>query len=167
MSAHLPGHHETFREGAEEVKAKLRADLSRWTRARRAISLKPTLPCSECDSTGRTLCESCHGRGKQGIEFHGEQYACMTCEGTGHVTCVECAGTGSVVNVHRKKILWLIAIGAAAWLLVLLRLYMTERDILPGFRAEGGGQSTPGRVGPSGGGGVAPRGNPGSFAPPR
>jgi hypothetical protein len=146
---------QTLREGAEEVREKLKADLSHFARARRAVSLKPTVGCLSCDATGKVACGTCGGSGHARFVMGEEPEKCHTCLGSGHVTCVECAGRGWVLNKHRKKIIWLLAVGAAAWALVLYRLW--GGDIAPEMRANlfktGGGSFS----GKSGGGYMAPR----------
>src|SRR5437016_1121282 len=110
---------ETVREGAAEVKAKLKSDLSRVTRVRRAVSVRPMMGCIQCDATGRLPCASCDGTGKSKIVVGDVADNCATCEGKGTVTCVDCSGRGEVPNIHRKKIFWVLGIGAAAWLVAL------------------------------------------------
>jgi len=134
----------TVREGADEVRAKLRQDLSRLTRFRRGISLKPTMGCIECDATGRVPCSSCAGSGQAKIVLGDKPEPCHTCDGRGTVTCIECAGRGRVPNVHRKKVLWLLGIGGLAWAFVLYRMW--GGDVLPEQVASlkgGGGKAVP------------------------
>src|SRR5256885_7825699 len=88
----------TFKEGAEEVRAKLRSDISRLTRFRRGVSLRPTMGCIECDATGRLPCLSCDGSGKAKVVMGEQAEPCLTCEGRGTVTCTTCAGRGWVLN---------------------------------------------------------------------
>jgi len=158
----------TIAAGAAEVREKLKSDLSRWSRVRRFATLKPTMGCITCDMTGKVLCDTCDGTGRSKLVFDDRQEACATCEGTGRVTCVTCAGRGIVPNVHRKKVLWLLILGGLAWGYVLFRLW--NRDILPEFRAQGGGRQisrpvsggrslTPGATG-------QPLGATGTNAPP-
>ncbi len=168
----------SIKEGAAEVKAKLKSDISRWTRFRGAVSIKPLVACKECFGKGRVECISCDGTGKSKVVLNDAPENCHTCGGQGTVTCTECSGRGLVPNVHRKKILWLIGIGGAAWLFVLWSLL--GRDVAPESIAKlkgGGGRSTgapvplgtrapaavPGGRGatvimPGGGTGVTPRG---------
>src|SRR5205823_2830245 len=120
---------ETVRASAAEVKAKLKSDLSRVTRVRRAVSLRPMMGCVACDATGRLPCASCDGTGKTKIVLNDVAEDCLTCQGRGTVTCVDCSGRGEVPNVHRKKILWLLGLGGAAWLIVFW--FMWGGDILP------------------------------------
>lgn len=125
---------EIVREGAEEVKAKLREDLSRWTRTRRYVSIKPQISCLACDGAGKVQCAACGGAGKSGlVHDSGEAETCPRCGGAGAITCVECAGKGSIANRHRKIMLWILGLGAVAWLLILFQLL--GRDILPEQRA--------------------------------
>lgn len=164
-----PGTRSTVSEGASEVREKLRSDLSRLMRVRRFATLKPTMGCIACDATGKIVCAICGGTGKSKLVLDDRQEDCAHCDGTGRVTCVQCAGRGQVANVHRKKVLWLLVIGGLAWGYVLFRLW--NRDILPDFRAQGGGRqisrpapnrpATPGISAPSATGGnmeVAPGG---------
>lgn len=160
---------EVVREGVSEVRDKLRADLSRWGRARRAVSLKPIMSCADCDATGRVTCPTCEGSGKSRLVMGEKPDPCPTCEGKGSVSCVMCAGKGEVPNVHRKKVLGILIAGAAAWLFFLVRLYMMDHDLLPGFRPSGGGQALPAGGGASRGGpsaGVTPAANDGVAQPP-
>jgi hypothetical protein len=119
----------SVREGAAEVRAKLKSDLSRWTKARRAVSLRPTILCAGCDGTGRVTCATCEGAGQSRIVFGDSPEACATCEGRGTVTCVDCSGRGQVVNAHRKMVLWLLVVGGLAWVFVLWSLL--GRDVAP------------------------------------
>lgn len=195
MRKTLPeGSREAVREGVAEVREKLREDLSRWARARRAVSLKPMLSCMECDGAGRRACASCGGSGKGRVGADGAAPPCVHCDAQGTLTCVECAGSGLVPNTNRKRLLVVLWLGVAAWVLVFLRLYLMEHDVLPAFRARGGGASTgvprgaamPGAVGQpgapaagmgpgAGGGGYqaptagygAPARQPGGMAGPR
>src|SRR5438874_12406535 len=109
----------SVREGADEVKAKLKADISRLTRFRRSVSIKPTMGCVACDASGKVPCTSCDGTGKTKllIATEVEEERCHTCDGAGRVTCVDCAGKGILPNVHRKKLLWVMGVGAACWLI--------------------------------------------------
>src|SRR6185369_13324709 len=113
----------TVKEGAAEVKAKLKSDFSKIARARRSVSIKPMMGCRECDATGRVPCSTCDGSGHTKVTFGDTPENCHTCEGRGTVTCVDCAGRGIVPNIHRKKILWIVGIGVAAWAFVLWRLW--------------------------------------------
>ncbi|NLI00753.1 MAG: hypothetical protein GX446_14820 [Chthonomonadales bacterium] len=125
---------ETLSEGAAEVKAKLKEDLSRWSRARRVVSLKPIIPCLECDGAGKHQCSACEGSGHSRLVLEdGSQDACSKCGGSGAITCVVCAGRGTVTNAYRKPMLWLLAAGGLAWLLILFQLW--GRDVLPEQRA--------------------------------
>lgn len=153
-----PAAREIVREGAAEVGEKLKADISRWTRVRRVVSLKPMIGCFECDAAGKLVCESCGGTGKTKIQLQEDTpLSCPTCDGTGHTTCVACAGQGVVPNVHRKKFLWMLVIGGIAWVLVFLQLW--GRDLFPAQmakvtqRGEHGQSAIPGGLG-----GMAPRG---------
>jgi hypothetical protein len=142
---HLPIPTETVKESAHEVKEKLREDFSRWTRVRRAVSLKPMVGCLACDASGKVACGACGGAGNQKLVWNEEVQQCQTCEGTGEVTCSECMGRGEVENVHRKKIIAVFVIGGLAWAYVLFRLW--GGDILPEQQAKyltrgGGGGST-------------------------
>jgi hypothetical protein len=120
----------SVREGAEEVRAKLKSDLSRMSRVRRAVSLKPTMGCIPCDASGKVPCLSCDGTGKSKIVISEEdQEECHTCEGTGRVTCVDCEGRGILPNIHRKKILWVLGVGVACWAFVFWRIW--GGDVLP------------------------------------
>lgn len=143
---------ETVKASAAEVKAKLKSDLSRMTRVRRAVSVKPMMGCVACDATGRLPCITCDGTGKSKVVVSEEAENCATCEGRGTVTCVDCSGRGEVPNVHRKKILWVLGIGGAAWLIVFWVLW--GPDILPQQRAKyisgGGGGSYTGTPVPPG-----------------
>lgn len=165
-----PQTREAVKEGAAEVREKLKSDISRWTRARRFVSLKPTLDCMECDGTGKHACSACGGEGLQKVVWNEEEQACPTCVGKGTVTCVECAGIGEVENKHRKKLVWVLAIGGLAWGYILFRLW--GGDVAPELRARylsggGGGYST-GRPGSNPGTGtqstVAPGGPNGGNA---
>lgn len=125
---------ETITEGAAEVKAKLREDLSRWSRTRRFATLKPEIPCLECDGAGKIQCAACGGTGLSKLVLDdGRQEACVKCDGKGAITCVVCAGKGLVANAHRKTMLWLLAVGGLAWLFILFQLW--GRDVLPEQRA--------------------------------
>jgi hypothetical protein len=125
---------ETISEGAAEVKEKLREDLSRWSRARRFVSLKHEIPCLECDGAGRIQCHVCGGTGKSRLVLEdGTQEPCVQCDGRGSITCVVCTGKGQVPNAHRKTMLWLMVAGGLAWLFILFQLW--GRDILPEQRA--------------------------------
>ncbi len=122
------------REGAEEVKAKLREDLSRWARLRRFVSLKPEIPCLECDGAGKIQCAACRGTGKSAIVTEtGEQEPCPHCGGHGSITCVDCAGRGVIPNRNRKPLIWILVAGGVAWALILFQLW--GGDILPEQRA--------------------------------
>src|ERR1051326_1660114 len=114
---------EAVREGAAEVGAKLKEDFSRWTRVRRFASIKPMMRCGSCDGTGRFTCISCDGSGKTKFTVGEQAEPCPTCQGKGTVPCTDCAGRGIVANVHRKKILWLIALGVLGWGFVLYTLW--------------------------------------------
>ena len=127
MSDFLP--RTTFKEGAAEVKDKLRTDISRLTRFRRGVSLKPTMGCIECDATGKLPCISCDGSGKSKVVLREEAEPCATCDGKGYVTCTTCAGRGWVLNRNRKKLLWLVAVGGLAWLIVFWQMW--SGDVLP------------------------------------
>jgi|GEM_PF-5634507 len=125
---------EVVREGADEVRAKLREDLGRWTRARRYVSLRPEIGCLACDAAGKIECTACGGTGRSAVVLDdGRQDSCPRCDGRGATTCVECAGRGMIPNAHRKKMLWLLAVGGAAWLFILFQLW--GRDVLPEQRA--------------------------------
>jgi hypothetical protein len=143
-----PIRHSVLKEGAEEVGAKLRADISRWARVRRMVSIKPTVPCITCEGTGKVTCEVCGGTGKTKVILNEVQEDCPHCDGTGQVTCVDCAGAGQVPNVYRKPILWTLGLGAVAWLIVLWVLL--GRDVMPEERAHlvggGGGGVVAGRA---------------------
>ncbi len=122
------------KESAAEVKDKLKKDISRWTRVRRVASIKPMMGCVACDAAGHIECESCGGTGKNKVVLNEKPEDCVHCDGKGQVTCVECAGVGLVPNVHRKKILWLLGIGGAAWLIVLWVFF--GRDVMPEQRSK-------------------------------
>jgi len=125
---------ELVREGAQEVKEKLREDLSRWGKVRRFVSLKPTIPCLECDGRGKLECGTCRGTGKMPFTPEsGQPEDCPKCGGSGTITCVDCAGKGYVPNPHRTKLLVVLWAGGFAWLLILIQLW--GRDILPEERA--------------------------------
>ncbi len=131
---------EAVKEGAHEVTAKLREDLGRWSRVRRVVSLKPTMGCIDCDTTGKVVCQACGGGGNQKLVWNDEVQQCPTCEGTGTVTCSECTGRGEVENAHRKKLIAILVIGGLMWAYVLFRLW--GGDILPEQRSKymaGGG----------------------------
>lgn len=142
-------------QGAAEVKEKLKSDLSHWARVRRFASLKPMMGCVTCDATGRIPCSSCEGTGHTKFIVGDKPEACATCLGKGTVTCAECMGRGELPNVHRKKVLWLLAIGCLAWAFVLYRLW--------------GGDVAPEMINGRGGGGRATKpANPmGAVAPGR
>jgi hypothetical protein len=147
MSKIMPGPQvrETVKEGAAEVRAKLKQDISQWSRARRLVTITPTIGCMECDATGKLACSACGGSGTQKVVWNDEQQACPTCEGHGTVTCVECAGQRRIPNKHRKKIIWVLALGGLAWAFALYTLF--KPDIAPELRARylgggGGGYST-------------------------
>jgi hypothetical protein len=123
MSNITPKPREIVKEGAAEVREKLKADLSHWSRARRLVSLRPTMGCLSCDATGKLSCASCGGSGEQKLVWNDEVSACPTCEGKGIATCADCAGRGFVKNTHRKKWLWVLGIGGAAWALLLWRIW--------------------------------------------
>ena len=143
-SDHLPASTAAVREGAQEVTEKLRADISRWTRVRRAVSLKPTMGCIDCDTTGKVDCAACGGGGNQKIVWNDEIQQCQTCAGTGQVTCSDCMGHGEVENVHRKKLKFVLVVGGIGWAYILFRLW--GGDVLPEQQAKyitrGGGGST-------------------------
>jgi hypothetical protein len=143
--AHIPIPTDVVKEGAHEVSEKLREDLGRWTRVRRAASLKPIVGCLDCDTTGKVACAACGGGGMQKLVWNEEVQPCPTCEGTGQVTCSACMGSGHVENAHRKKLIAVLVIGGLAWAYILFRLW--GGDILPEQRAKylargGGGGST-------------------------
>src|SRR2546421_10953356 len=119
----------TFKEGAAEVKAKLRTDISRLTRFRRGVSIRPSMGCIDCDATGKLPCISCDGTGKAKVILREEPEPCATCDGQGYVTCTTCMGRGWVLNKNRKKILWLLGLGGLAWLFFFFRLW--GGDVLP------------------------------------
>ncbi|MGC8666533.1 MAG: hypothetical protein ACP5VE_00255 [Chthonomonadales bacterium] len=152
-------HHSILHEGAQEVGAKLRADISRWTRVRRMVSIKPTVSCLACDGNGKVVCAVCGGTGKSKVILNEVQEDCPHCNGTGQITCVECAGVGQVPNVYRKPILWTLGLGALGWLIVLWVLL--GRDVMPEERAHlaggGGGGVITGRAPSSSGLPVVPR----------
>lgn len=131
---------DTVREGAAEVGAKLKSDISRWTKVRRYASIKPMMGCGACDATGRFTCTNCDGTGKTKFVVGDQPEPCHTCEGKGTVTCVDCAGRGIVPNVHRKKVLWVLVLGVLAWGFALYTFM--DRDIAPGVihGGSGGGQ---------------------------
>src|SRR5438105_7974360 len=111
MSHSFPGStpRETLKEGAAEVKEKLKSDLSHLARFRRGVSLKPTMGCIDCDATGKVPCAGCGGTGEQRLILDAEKTEqCATCQGTGQVTCVTCAGRRFVPNINRKRILWIL-----------------------------------------------------------
>jgi hypothetical protein len=155
----------TFKEGAEEVRAKLRGDISRLTRFRRGVSLKPSMGCIDCDATGKLPCISCDGSGRAKVLMGDEPEPCLTCDGKGYVTCTTCAGRGWVLNKNRKKLLWILGIGGLAWLFVFYRLW--GGDVLPEQIANikgGGGKAVrppapTGAVGNPGGSRIGPAGN--------
>ncbi|MCX6362101.1 MAG: hypothetical protein NT029_20080 [Armatimonadetes bacterium] len=129
-----PQTREVVREGATEVREKLREDFSRWTRSRRYMSLKPEIDCGECIGQCKTACAGCAGTGKGRVRGEdGSVPPCALCDGHGAVTCVACSGKGRVENVHRKKWIWLMGLGGAGWLLIFFQLW--GRDILPEQRA--------------------------------
>jgi hypothetical protein len=160
MSKIMPGPQvrETVKEGAAEVRAKLKQDVSQWARARRLVSLKPTMGCMDCDATGKLACSACGGSGIQKVVWNDEQQACATCEGTGSVTCVECAGQRFVPNKHRKKLLWILVLGGIGWAFALYTLF--QPDIAPELRARhlggGGGGFSTGRPKTGGTSGTTP-----------
>ena len=151
---------ETISEGAAEVKAKLREDLSRWSRTRRYATLKPEIPCLECDGAGKIQCALCGGTGLSRLVLDdGRQESCVQCDGKGAYTCVVCAGRGLVPNTRRKLMLTLLAVGGLAWLLIFFQLW--GRDIFPEQRAailqrgeHGQAVSAPPVGAPGGGAGV-------------
>jgi hypothetical protein len=125
---------DVMREGADEVRAKLREDLSRWTRTRRYVSLKPEIGCLACDAAGKIECAACGGTGRSAVVLDdGRQESCPRCDGSGATTCVECAGRGRIANRHRRTMLWLLVVGGIAWLMILFQLW--GRDVLPEQRA--------------------------------
>jgi hypothetical protein len=150
---HLPIPTETVKEGAHEVTEKLKADISRIARVRRAVSLKPIVGCLDCDATGKAPCGACGGAGNQKLVWNDEIQQCATCDGTGQVTCAECMGRGTVENTNRKKLIWMLVLGGIAWAYVLFRLW--GGDILPEQRAKyltrGGGGGATGAQAPAGG----------------
>lgn len=122
------------REGAQEVREKLKEDLSRWTRFRRFVSLSPEISCIECDGAGKLQCTACRGTGKLAlVREDGTQEPCPKCGEFGSITCTACAGKGRIRNPHRKRLLWILGLGGVAWLLILFQLW--GRDILPAQRA--------------------------------
>ena len=141
MSDFLP--QTTFKEGAAEVREKLRTDISKLARFRRGVSLKPSMGCIDCDATGKLPCISCDGTGKSKVVLQEQPEPCATCEGKGYVTCTTCAGRGWVLNKNRKKLLWVMGIGGLAWLFVFYRLW--GGDVAPEQVARirgGGGKAT-------------------------
>jgi hypothetical protein len=129
-----PQTREVVREGASEVREKLREDFSRWTRSRRYMSLKPEIACGECMGQCKAACAGCGGTGRGRVRGEdGSVPACALCDGKGAVTCVACSGKGQVENIHRKKWIWLMGLGGAGWLLTFFQLW--GRDILPEQRA--------------------------------
>jgi hypothetical protein len=156
-----PPAREVVREGAAEVGAKLKSDLSRWTRVRRVVSLRPMIGCMDCDATGKLVCEACSGTGRTKVQINEEApLPCPHCDGSGQTTCVACAGQGEMPNVHRKKFLWLLIVGGIAWVLLLLQLW--GRDLFPAQvaavtqRGEHGQSAFPGTSGgPATHGGMA------------
>jgi hypothetical protein len=125
---------EIVREGAQEVTEKLRQDLSRWSRFRRFVSLKPQIPCLDCDGAGKVQCTACGGSGKSAmVRDDGEQEACPRCGGQGSITCVECGGKGLIPNRHRKPLIAVLWVGGIAWAIILFELW--GGDILPAQRA--------------------------------
>jgi hypothetical protein len=144
---------EVIREGAAEVKEKLRADISNWAKFRRFISLAPTMACLECEGTGSTPCSGCGGTGKQKLVWNDEEAVCATCEGKATVTCTECMGKGRVKNKQRKLFLWLFGLGALGWVFFFFRLW--GGDVAPELRSKylhggGGGGTAKTRFAPRG-----------------
>ena len=149
MSTAQHPHHDTLREGAAEVRDKLRQDfstISRWTRVRRFVSLSPTMMCPDCDGARQVTCGACGGVGKQKVVWNDEEIICEGCKGEKVQNCGNCFGRGRVKNIHRKKFLWLLGIGCLGWLFLLFELW--GRDLLPEQSAKylhgGGGGGTAG-----------------------
>jgi predicted nucleic acid-binding Zn ribbon protein len=134
-----------IKEVTSELKEKLKRSFSRFLSMRSYITLKPTMSCSECEGSGKTLCSICHGTGKMILQFTDREAPCDICEGTGKVTCSECGGSGILPNIHRKKILVILIVGAFAWIILFVSLYLSSHDLLPAQRAQwehlGGGAS--------------------------
>jgi hypothetical protein len=154
---------EVFREGAAEVKEKLRADISNWSKFRRFISLAPTMLCLDCEGTGRTHCTGCGGTGQQKLVWNDEISSCPTCQGSGSVTCVECIGKGRIPNKRRKMFLWLFAVGGLCWGYFLFRIW--GGDVAPELNAKylhggGGGGGGQTQFAPRGGRSLQPPGQP-------
>lgn len=161
---------ETLSEGVAEVRQKLREDISRLKGRRASFTLRRMIECPECAGNGRTPCSACQGTGKAKLVMGEQETECSACSGTGSFTCVECGGRRLVPNAGRKKVLLVLWLGGVAWALVLLRLYMMERDILPGLRASGGGQmlqtqQAQSHAAPTGAGEQRPTAQPGYRAP--
>ena len=134
-----------IKEVTSELKEKLKGSFARFVSMRSYITLKPTMSCRDCDGSGKTLCSICHGSGKMILQITEKEAPCDICEGTGKVTCSECGGSGILPNIHRKKILVILIVGAAAWIILFVSLYMSSHDLLPAQRAQwehlGGGAS--------------------------
>ena len=131
---------EVIREGAAEVKAKLRDDISHWSKFRRFITLAPTMACLDCEGTGRVPCTGCGGSGMQKLVWNDEETACPTCEGKATVTCTDCEGKGRIKNKRRKFFLWMFGVGGVAWAYTFFRLW--GGDVAPELRSKylhGGG----------------------------
>jgi DnaJ-class molecular chaperone with C-terminal Zn finger domain len=156
-------HNETIREGAAEVREKLKSDLSsvsRLVRVRRFVSLSPTMTCPTCDGRREETCAACGGSGRQKVVWNDQEIVCEGCKGTTTQACGECFGRGRVKNIHRKKFLTLLCIGGLAWAFIVFQLW--GRDVLPEQSAKylhgggGGGAAqvrtsthTPGRLAPA------------------
>lgn len=140
---------EAVREGLTEVRAKITEDLSQWGKARRVMTLSPTLVCLDCEGTGTITCPRCNGAGTIPFGDDQEPVPCANCNGAGHYGCVTCASAGSLPNPHRKKIVIVLWVGLVAWLLIFIRLYLLGHDVLPEFGKQGGGGVIQGRGGPA------------------
>ena len=151
-------------EGADELRTKLRSDISRWSRVRRFASLKPVIQCFHCDD-GAIGCTHCNGTGRGKRSAEGEPQPCITCDGTGSITCVVCAGAGEVENVHRKKIKWILIAGGVFWVILILQL--AGVDIMPHWKAKIVERGEHGKsvATPSGGVSMRTRKLPGASAP--
>lgn len=154
---------EAIREGAAEVKEKLRSDISsisKWTRVRRFVSLSPTMLCPDCEGAREIPCGACGGEGKQKLVWNDDVVTCEGCKGEGKQLCGSCLGRARVKNIHRKKFLWVLGIGGLGWAYLLIQFW--GRDVLPEQSAKylhgGGGGGTAQTV-------TAPKGPKGSLAP--
>jgi hypothetical protein len=141
MSDHAAPPTSTVKEMAGDIRESMRGSLSGVSRVRRGISLRPILPCIDCDN-GKVVCDVCKGTGKATVVWNDEVTPCAVCGGVGSRKCSVCDGRGFVVNTHRKKVLWLLILGFVGWGAAAYMIW--GGDLFPESRAKlfksGGGQ---------------------------